>query len=66
MLEPCRLAKICATCSPASSSSHAGAGANFLARELAAMEKTDEPAALQKILAILNEHAPKYYETAPA
>ena len=35
-----------------------------LARELAAMEKTDEPAALQKILAILNEHAPKYYETA--
>ena len=34
-----------------------------LARELAAMEKTDEPAALKKILAILNEHAPKYYET---
>jgi len=29
-----------------------------------AMEKTDEPAALKKILAILNEHAPKYYETA--
>jgi CarD family transcriptional regulator len=34
-----------------------------LARELAAMEKTDEPAALKKILVILNEHAPKYYET---
>ena len=32
-----------------------------LARELAAMEKTDEPTALKKILAILNEHAPKYY-----
>ena len=31
------------------------------------MEKTDEPAALKKILAILNEHAPKYYaETASA
>jgi len=25
------------------------------------MEKTDEPTALKKILAILNEHAPKYY-----
>ena len=41
------------------------AASSRLARELAAMEKTDEPAALQKILAILNEHAPKYYETAP-
>jgi len=28
------------------------------------MEKTDEPAALKKILAVLNEHAPKYYENA--
>ena len=40
------------------------AASSRLARELAAMEKTDEPAALKKILAILNEHAPKYYETA--
>jgi CarD family transcriptional regulator len=30
------------------------------------MEKTDEKAALGKILAILNEHAPKYYESAIA
>ena len=29
------------------------------------MEKTDELAALKKILAILNEHAPKYYDAAP-
>ena len=42
------------------------AASSRLARELAAMEKTDEPAALKKILAILNEHAPKYYEAAPA
>ena len=42
------------------------AASSRLARELAAMEKTDEPAALKKILAILNEHAPKYYEVAPA
>src|SRR5690242_1180276 len=42
------------------------AASSRLARELAAMEKTDEPAALKKILAILNEYAPKYYETAPA
>jgi CarD family transcriptional regulator len=42
------------------------AASSRLARELAAMEKTDEPAALQKILAILNEHAPKYYEAAAA
>ncbi len=42
------------------------AASSRLARELAAMEKTDEPAALKKILAILNEHAPKYYETAAA
>ena len=40
------------------------AASSRLARELAAMEKTDEPAALKKILAILNEHAPKYYESA--
>src|SRR6478672_7909296 len=40
------------------------AASSRLARELAAMEKTDEPTALQKILAILNEHAPKYYEAA--
>jgi CarD family transcriptional regulator len=40
------------------------AASSRLARELAAMEKTDEPAALKKILAILNEYAPKYYETA--
>ncbi|MFT4057124.1 MAG: CarD family transcriptional regulator, partial [Novosphingobium sp.] len=40
------------------------AASSRLARELAAMEKTDEPAALKKILAILNEHAPKYYDTA--
>ena len=37
------------------------AASSRLARELAAMEKTDEASALQKILAILNEHAPKYY-----
>ena len=40
------------------------AASSRLARELAAMEKTDEPAALKKILEILNEHAPKYYEVA--
>jgi CarD family transcriptional regulator len=40
------------------------AASSRLARELAAMEKTDEPAALKKILAILNEHAPKYYAEA--
>ena len=40
------------------------AASSRLARELAAMEKTDEPAALKKILAVLNEHAPKYYENA--
>ena len=33
------------------------------ARELAAMEKTDEPTALGKILDVLREHAPQYYET---
>ena len=40
------------------------AASSRLARELAAMEKTDEPAALQKILAVLREHAPQYYESA--
>ncbi len=40
------------------------AASSRLARELAAMEKTDEPAALRKILDILNEHAPQYYEKA--
>jgi CarD family transcriptional regulator len=40
------------------------AASSRLARELAAMEKTDEPTALKKILEILNEHAPKYYENA--
>jgi len=36
------------------------AASSRLARELAAMEETDEPSALQKILRILNEAAPKY------
>ena len=36
------------------------AASSRLARELAAMEETDEPTALKKILAILNEAAPKY------
>jgi CarD family transcriptional regulator len=36
------------------------AASSRLARELAAMEQVDEPAALRKILAILNEAAPKY------
>ena len=40
------------------------AAASRLARELAAMEKTDEPAALKKILEILNEAAPQYYDKA--
>ena len=34
------------------------------AAAFAAMEKTDEKAALQKILVILNEAAPQYYEKA--
>ena len=33
-----------------------------IARELAAMEETDEPTALAKILEILNIAAPQYYE----
>jgi CarD family transcriptional regulator len=36
------------------------AASSRLARELAAMEETDEPAALKKLLEILNEAAPKY------
>ena len=40
------------------------AASSRLARELAAMEKTDEPTALKKILVILNESAPQYYEKA--
>ena len=40
------------------------AASSRLARELAAMEKTDEKAALGKILVILNENAPRYYENA--
>tara|TARA_B110001454_G_scaffold132271_1_gene123167 strand:+ start:2589 stop:3119 length:531 start_codon:yes stop_codon:yes gene_type:complete len=36
------------------------AASSRLARELAAMEETDERAALNKILEILNEAAPKY------
>ena len=38
------------------------AASSRLARELAAMEKTDEPAALGKILDVLKKHAPQYYE----
>tara|TARA_R110000782_G_scaffold182437_6_gene272777 strand:+ start:122769 stop:123299 length:531 start_codon:yes stop_codon:yes gene_type:complete len=36
------------------------AASSRLARELAAMEETDEPSALVKILEILNEAAPQY------
>ena len=39
------------------------AASSRLARELAAMEKTDEPAALAKILDVLRTHAPQYYES---
>jgi CarD family transcriptional regulator len=39
------------------------AASSRLARELAAMEDTDEPAALAKILDILNVAAPQYYDT---
>ena len=39
------------------------AASSRLARELAAMEKTDEPTALTKILDVLKEHAPQYYES---
>ena len=41
------------------------AASSRLARELAAMEKTDEPTALTKILDVLKAHAPQYYESAP-
>ena len=37
------------------------AASSRLARGLAAMEKTDEPTALEKILDVLREHAPQYY-----
>lgn len=37
------------------------AASSRLARELAAMEKTDEATALEKILDVLREHAPQYY-----
>ena len=39
------------------------AASSRLARELAAMEKTDEPTALEKILGVLRKHAPQYYES---
>ena len=38
------------------------AASSRLAREQAAMEKTDEPAALEKLLDVLREHAPQYYD----
>ena len=38
------------------------AASSRLARELAAMEETDEPTALEKILDVQREHAPQYYE----
>ena len=38
-----------------------GAASSRLARELGAMEESDEKTAQAKILQILNEHAPKYY-----
>ena len=38
------------------------AASSRLARELAAMDKTDEPTALEKVLEILREHAPQYYD----
>jgi CarD family transcriptional regulator len=40
------------------------AASSRLARELAAMEKTDEKAALGKILDVLNASAPQWYEKA--
>ena len=40
------------------------AASSRLARELAAMEKTDEPTALAKILDVLRQHAPQYYDSA--
>ena len=38
------------------------AASSRLARELAAMDKTDEPTALEKVLDVLREHAPQYYD----
>jgi CarD family transcriptional regulator len=40
------------------------AASSRLARELAAMEKTDEKAALEKILSVLKAAAPQWYEKA--
>ena len=39
------------------------AASSRLARELAAMDETDEPTALEKILKVLRKHAPQYYES---
>ncbi len=39
------------------------AACSRLARELAAMEQTDEKAAQTKILEVLNKHAPQYHPT---
>ncbi len=39
------------------------AASSRLARELAAMEETDEATALEKILDVLRTHAPQYYES---
>ena len=41
------------------------AASSRLARELAAMEQTDEPTALEKILDVLRKYAPQYYESTP-
>lgn len=38
------------------------AASSRLARELGAMEETDEATALEKILEVLREHAPQYYD----
>jgi CarD family transcriptional regulator len=42
------------------------AASSRLARELAAMEKTDEATALGKILDVLKKYAPQYYENTEA
>jgi CarD family transcriptional regulator len=42
------------------------AASSRLARELAAMEKTDEPAARGQSLDVLRKYAPQYYESAAA
>ena len=38
------------------------AASSRLARELGAMEETNEATALEKILEVLREHAPQYYD----